>query len=88
MRQRYMQTDYQNSDFEGSIPAKISRVYLFVLTLCLLALALIVLWPGLKAPMVYDSRVFIADKAEVFSQEGLSGVVALFPGRALASPSS
>ncbi len=79
-----MQTDYQNSDFEGSRPAKISRVYLFVLILCLLALALIVLWPGLKAPMVYDSRVFIAEKAEVFSQEGLRGVVALYPGRALA----
>ncbi|AFM27692.1 tetratricopeptide repeat protein [Desulfomonile tiedjei] len=82
-----MQTDHSNPDIESFRPAKISRSYVLVLTLCLLALALIVQWPGLKAPMVYDSRVFIAEKAEVFSQEGVSGVVALYPGRALAMAS-
>lgn len=73
-------------DFEN-IDTKISPVYTMALAVCFLALTLLLLWPGLKAPMVYDSRVFIADKAEVFAQKGLSGAVALYPGRPLAMAS-
>jgi protein O-mannosyl-transferase len=82
-----MKKEKPDSAFQVGRTIRIPNAYLGTLFLCFLAVALLVSWPGLETPMVYDSRGFISDKVEIFSQKGLSGVIGLLPARPLAMAS-
>lgn len=59
--------------------------FLMVLILCpiFFVAALIVNYPGLDAPMMYDSRNLIEEQRVVFDTHGLKGAVSVFPQRPL-----
>ena len=64
-----------------------SWVYYLAMVLGFLILELVLFWPGLSTPMVYDSKHFISDRIDVYSQQGLQGAIHLLPGRPLAMAS-